>query len=52
MRMDGTNPISPDVTPEVDATEPTLDAAVSLWDPWLWALYLRELEIERVPALH
>ena len=29
-----------------------IDAAVSAWDPWLWALYLHELESEQRPALH
>jgi hypothetical protein len=29
-----------------------LDAAESTWDPWLWALYLREVAEQRPPALH
>ena len=29
-----------------------LDAAESAWDPWLWALYLRELAEKQPPNLH
>lgn len=32
---------------EHPAAIPPMDAAESLWDPWLWALYLRELAGER-----
>ena len=29
-----------------------LDAAESSWDPWLWALYLREVAEKKPPTLH
>ena len=32
------------------ATRVPLDAAESTWDPWLWALYLRELAEQRPPT--
>jgi hypothetical protein len=49
MRNDGHDPIDP----EPGATAPApLDAAESIWDPWLWALYLREVAEATPPALH
>ena len=52
MRIDGNDPIDPDRGAPPEAVELPIDAAVSAWDPWLWALYLRELESEQRPALH
>jgi hypothetical protein len=54
MRFDGHDPIDSDRSspPEAVPAELPLDAAESTWDPWLWALYLRELASERPPALH
>ena len=45
------------IDPEPEETTPVLpptplDAAESAWDPWLWALYLRELAENEPPALH
>jgi hypothetical protein len=52
MRFDGSDPIDPNDGPRPEVAELPLDAAVSAWDPWLWALYLRELASEQLPALH
>lgn len=54
MRLDGTDEIDRDGGEE---SEPLLvpvplDAAESAWDPWLWALYLRELAEKQPPSLH
>jgi hypothetical protein len=53
MRFDGHDP---GTTDRDAALEPPpaapLDAAESTWDPWLWALYLRELAGERASVLH
>jgi hypothetical protein len=38
--------------PEETSGPIPLDAAESSWDPWLWALYLRELAEKRPPTLH
>ena len=38
--------------PEEALTPVPLDAAESAWDPWLWALYLRELAEKRPATLH
>jgi hypothetical protein len=53
MRFDGIDEIDrdEDETEEVSLPVP-LDAAESAWDPWLWALYLRELAEKRPPTLH
>jgi hypothetical protein len=53
MRFDGFDEIERDgeETEEVSTPLP-LDAAESAWDPWLWALYLRELAEKRPPTLH
>jgi hypothetical protein len=56
MRFDGFDEIDRD-DPENEETEEVsvpvpLDAAESAWDPWLWALYLRELAEKRPPTLH
>jgi len=53
MRRDGHDPIESDPDGTVKAVLPTpLDAAESTWDPWLWALYLREVAEKRPPILH
>ena len=52
MRSEGNDPIDRDPGPQPAGLELPIDAAVSAWDPWLWALYLRELESERLPDLH
>jgi len=54
MRFDGHDPIDLgcDPLPEALPAELPLDAAESSWDPWLWALYLRELASERLSVLH
>jgi hypothetical protein len=56
MRCDGHDPIDPtepEPEPAAEAEEPApLDAAESAWDPWLWALYLREVAAKRPPSLH
>lgn len=54
MRFDGQDPIDsgPSSPPESAPAELPLDAAESTWDPWLWALYLRELASERPAVLH
>jgi hypothetical protein len=41
-----------DEAAESPPIEIPLDAAESTWDPWLWALYLRELAEKRPPTLH
>lgn len=52
MRFDGHDPIDPEPE-EANATAPApLDAAESAWDPWLWALYLREVAEKAPPLLH
>jgi hypothetical protein len=53
MRFDGHDPRHPDreLAPGPLAPAP-LDAAESTWDPWLWALYLREIAGEQRPLLH
>ena len=52
MRSEGNDPIDREREPQRDPVELPIDAAVSAWDPWLWALYLRELESEQLPDLH
>ena len=53
MRYDGHDPIDSELEQADDAADPApLDAAESTWDPWLWALYLRELAEKVPPALH
>lgn len=54
MRHDGHDPIDSDPTAAAEAvTAPDpLDAAESIWDPWLWALYLREVAEKKPPILH
>ena len=54
MRYDGHDPIDPDPAEAADSAElpAPLDAAESTWDPWLWALYLREIAEKRPPILH
>jgi len=53
MRFDRHDPIDPDseAAAETPPSAP-LDAAESAWDPWLWALYLREVAEQRPPTLH
>jgi len=53
MHFDGRDPgnTEGDVALEPLAATP-LDAAESTWDPWLRALYLCEIEAERLPVLH
>lgn len=54
MRYDGHDPIDPEPEEETElvlAPAP-LDAAESLWDPLLWALYLRALAEQKAPTLH
>ena len=53
MHFDGHDPGNTDCDAAFEplAAAP-LDAAESTWDPWLRALYLREIEAERQPALH
>jgi hypothetical protein len=52
MRFDH-DPIDPEPEEATPVAEPApLDAAESAWDPWLWALYLRELAEERPAAIH
>jgi len=51
MRFDGFDEIDRD-PPEVPPPSVPLDAAESAWDPWLWALYLREIAEQRPPTLH
>ena len=52
MRSEGNDSIDREHEPLREPRELLIDAAVSAWDPWLWALYLRELESERVPNVH
>jgi hypothetical protein len=55
MRFDGTDPMDSGRDPLSEAPPPAelpLDAAESTWDPWLWALYLRELASEGHPVVH
>ncbi len=53
MRFDGQDSGSADREPPLETPLSTpLDAAESSWDPWLWALYLREVAGERRPVLH
>ena len=55
MRFDGQDPIDSGPSsppPETPPEEFPLDAAESTWDPWLWALYLRELASDGGPVLH
>ena len=54
MRCDGHDPIDSghDPLPEAPLVELPVDAAESTWDPWLWALYLRELASEERSILH
>jgi len=54
MRHDGIDDIDREgeEEPEGVPTPIPLDAAESAWDPWLWALYLRELAEQRPPASH
>jgi hypothetical protein len=54
MHFDGHDPIDPGrgSPPEALPAELPLDAAESSWDPWLWALYLRELASERASVPH
>lgn len=53
MRYDGHDPIDPEPEPAAEAARPApLDAAESTWDPWLWALYLREVAEKKPPTLH
>jgi len=54
MRFDGHDPIDRDREEPAEAPPPAipLDAAESTWDPWLWALYLREVAEKRPPILH
>jgi hypothetical protein len=54
MRFDGHDPIDSDPAGTADAVRvpAPLDAAESTWDPWLWALYLREVAEKRPPILH
>jgi hypothetical protein len=53
MRYDGHDPIDPEPEQVADDAGPApLDAAESTWDPWLWALYLREVAEKRPPTLH
>jgi hypothetical protein len=49
MHYDGHDPIASEPEEAVDAP---LDAAESTWDPWLWALYLRELAAQAPDTLH
>jgi hypothetical protein len=53
MRYDGHDEIDRDREESEEIAPPVpLDAAESAWDPWLWALYLRELAEKRPPTLH
>ena len=53
MRFDGHDEIDRDREPaETPPPEIPLDAAESTWDPWLWALYLREVAEQQPPTLH
>ncbi len=54
MRFDGHDPIDrdPEETAEAALPEIPLDAAESTWDPWLWALYLREVAEQKPPTFH
>jgi hypothetical protein len=53
MRFDGHDSIDPEPDEAAPAVPPApLDAAESTWDPWLWALYLREVAEKKPPALH
>ena len=54
MRYDGHDPIDPEPDAAEDAAgSAPLDAAESSWDPWLWALYLREVAEKVIPpAVH
>ena len=53
MRLDGHDPIDPERDEATPVVPPApLDAAESTWDPWLWALYLREVAEKKPPALH
>jgi hypothetical protein len=51
MRFDGLDEIDREQG-EVPSVSVPLDAAESAWDPWLWALYLREIAAQRPPNLH
>ena len=54
MRHEDFDEIDRDEAKEVENPESPvpLDAAESAWDPWLWALYLREIAEKRPPVLH
>jgi hypothetical protein len=53
MRFDGHDPIDPELETATNVAGPApLDAAESTWDPWLWALYLREVAETAPPTLH
>lgn len=52
MRCDGHDSIERDREEEAVLPLAPVDAAESTWDPWLWALYLRELAEKRPPTLH
>lgn len=53
MRHDGFDEIDRDGGEIEEVSPPVpLDAAESAWDPWLWALYLRELAERRPATLH
>jgi len=53
MRFDGHDPIDREHEEGEGVLPPApLDAAESTWDPWLWALYLRELAEKGPHTLH
>lgn len=53
MRHDGFDEIDRDGGESEELAPPVpLDAAESAWDPWLWALYLRELAEKRPANVH
>ena len=53
MHFDRHESDDPDAAEAVETRPPApIDAAESSWDPWLRALYLRELEVEHRPPLH
>lgn len=53
MRQDGFDEIDRDEEESEELSPPVpLDAAESAWDPWLWALYLRELAEKRPHSVH
>jgi hypothetical protein len=52
MRCEGHDPIDPEREPTNVVPPAPLDAAESTWDPWLWALYLREVAEQAPPTLH